>query len=146
MHDALGGCIRVLAYIKRAPSKGLIYQRHDHLHIEAYSDAGYAGDKGDQKSTTGYCTYVGGNLVTRRSQKQKVVSCSSAEDEYRAMAATTREMVWLQSFVQDLGITTLMPMPMHCDNKKISLLLETLPFTRGPSILRSIVTLFVTRC
>ena len=59
----------VLAYIKRAPGKGLIYQRHDHLRIEAYSDARYARDKGDQKSTTGYCTYDGGNLVTWCSRK-----------------------------------------------------------------------------
>ena len=63
------GVLRVLAYIKPAPGKGLIYRRHDHLRIEAYSDAGYAGDKGDQKSTTWYCTYVGGNLLTWRSQK-----------------------------------------------------------------------------
>ena len=32
------------------------------------------------------------------------------------MVATAHEMVWLQSFVQDLGIMTPMPMPMHCDN------------------------------
>ena len=110
------GALRVLAYIKRAPGKGLIYRRHDHLRIEACSDVGNAGDKGDRKSTTGYCTYVGGNLVTWRSHKQKVVSCLSVEAEYRAMAATARERVWLQSFVQDLGIATPMPMPMHCDN------------------------------
>ena len=61
------GALRVLAYIKRAPGKGLIYQRHDHLRIEAYSDAGYAGDKGDRK-TTEYCTYVGGKLVTWHSR------------------------------------------------------------------------------
>ena len=48
------GALQVLAYIKRAPGKGLIYRHHDHLRIEAYSDVGYAGDKGDQKSTTGY--------------------------------------------------------------------------------------------
>ena len=41
------GALRVLAYIKRAPNKGLIYLCHDHLRIEAYSDVGYAGDKGD---------------------------------------------------------------------------------------------------
>ena len=122
------GALRVLAYIKRSPSKGLIYRRHDHLRIEAYSDAGYAGDKGDRKSTTGYCTYVGGNLVTWRSRKQKVVSCSSAEAEYRAMAATAREMVWLQSFVQDLGITTPMPMPMHCDNQAAIFIAGNLAF------------------
>ena len=120
-------------------------QCHNHLLIEAYSDAGHAGDKGDQKSTTGYSTYVGGNLVTWRSKKHQVVSCSSAEVEYRAMVDTTREMVWLQSFVQDLGITTPMPMLSIVITRQLSLLLETLPFTRGPSILRSIVTLFVTR-
>ena len=46
------GALRVLIYIKRARRKGLIYRRHDHLRIEAYSDAGYDGDKGDRKSTT----------------------------------------------------------------------------------------------
>ena len=43
------GALRVLAYYKRAPGKGLIYRRHDHLCIEPYSDVGYAGDKGDKK-------------------------------------------------------------------------------------------------
>ena len=61
------GALRVLVHIKRALGRGLIYPRHSHLRIEAYSNAGYAGDKGDYKSTTGYCTYNGGNLVTWRS-------------------------------------------------------------------------------
>ena len=39
--------LRVLAYIKRAPGKGLIYRRRDHLRIEAYSDVGHGRDKGD---------------------------------------------------------------------------------------------------
>ena len=122
------GALRVLAYIKRALGKGLIYRRHDHLRIEAYSDAGYVGDKGDRKSTTRYCTYVGGNLVTWHSRKQKAVSCSSAEAEYRAMAATTREMVWLQSLVQYLGITTPMHMSMHCDNQATIFIVGNLNF------------------
>ena len=111
------GALRVLAYIKHAPGRGLIYRRHGHLRVEAYSDAGYAGDKGDRKSTTGFCTYVGGNLVTWRSRKQKVVSCSSAEAEYRAMAETAREMVWVHSLLTNLGVTTPVPMPMQCDNQ-----------------------------
>ena len=89
------GCI-TSSYVYQAYSgKGLIYQRHDHLRIEAYSDAGYTKDKGDQKSTTGYCTYVGGNLVTWRSRKQTIISCLSAEAEYQAMAVVVCEMVWL---------------------------------------------------
>ena len=39
--------------------------------------------------------------MTWHSRKQKVISCSSAEAEYRAMVGTTCEMVWLQYFLQD---------------------------------------------
>ena len=78
----LEGVYRLLAYLKRAPGKGLLYRRHGHLHIEAYSDSGFAGDKEDRKSHGGYATYVGGNLVTWGSQKQSIVSRSSAEAEY----------------------------------------------------------------
>ena len=60
---------------------------------------GYAGDKADRKSHCGYVTYVGGNLVTWRSQKQYVVSRSSAKSEYRAMANTTSKMLWLRSLL-----------------------------------------------
>ena len=83
----------MLAYIKNSPGKGLIYSKHGYLQIDAYSDSGYAGDKGDKKSTSGYCTYVGGNLVTWRSKKQTIVSRSSAEAEYRAMAQTCCELM-----------------------------------------------------
>ena len=63
--------LRLLTFIMHAPSKGLIYRHHDHFHIEAYSDVGYARDKGDQKSITRYFINVGGNLATWRSRKQK---------------------------------------------------------------------------
>ncbi|KAL0452932.1 UNVERIFIED_CONTAM: Retrovirus-related Pol polyprotein from transposon RE2 [Sesamum latifolium] len=61
--------LRILKYIKASPGKGLLFKRHGHVKIEAYSDADYAGSKDDRKSTSGYCTYVGGNLVTWRSKK-----------------------------------------------------------------------------
>ena len=63
----LEGVYQLLAYLKRAPGKGLLYRRQGHLRIEAYSDSGFAGDKEDRKSHGGYATYVGGNLVTWRS-------------------------------------------------------------------------------
>ena len=49
-----------------------------------------------------YCTYVGGNLVIWHSPKKYIVSCLSAEIEYRAMTVTACEMVGFQSFLQDL--------------------------------------------
>ena len=56
--------LRIIAYIKSSPRKGLLYKRYEHVRIFGYSDSGYEGDKRDMKSTTGYCTFVGENLVT----------------------------------------------------------------------------------
>ncbi|XP_020254244.1 uncharacterized protein LOC109831319 [Asparagus officinalis] len=109
--------LKILAYVKSCPGKGLLYKKHGHTHISAFSDAGYAGDMRDRKSTSGFCTFVGGNLVTWRSKKQDVVSRSSAEAEYRAMAHTACEMVWLRKFMTELGFVQSEPMPMHCDNQ-----------------------------
>ncbi|KAK4386771.1 Retrovirus-related Pol polyprotein from transposon RE2 [Sesamum angolense] len=71
----------------------------------------------DRKSTSGYCTYVGGNLVTWRSKKQTTVARSSAEAEYRVMAHTTSEILWLKNLLKELGFMYDDPVPMHCDNQ-----------------------------
>ena len=56
--------IRVLTYIKSCLEKGLVYRKYGHVHISRYSDLGYVGDRENMKSTTGYYTFIGGNLVT----------------------------------------------------------------------------------
>uniref|UniRef100_A0A2N9EUP8 Integrase catalytic domain-containing protein n=1 Tax=Fagus sylvatica TaxID=28930 RepID=A0A2N9EUP8_FAGSY len=85
----MNAVIRILKYLKNAPGRGLFYRSSGHLRIEGYTDADWVGSPSDRKSTTGYCTFIGGNLVTWRSKKQSVVARSSAEAEYRAMAHTT---------------------------------------------------------
>ncbi|BBH07269.1 transposable element gene [Prunus dulcis] len=49
--------------------------------------------------------------------KQSVVSQSSAEAEYRAMASTATEIVWLRWLLQDMGVSLFMPTPMYCAQK-----------------------------
>ncbi|KAK4394436.1 Retrovirus-related Pol polyprotein from transposon RE2 [Sesamum angolense] len=134
---------RNLKYIKASPSKRLLFKRHGHMKIEAYSDADYAPSKDDRKSTSGYCTYVRGNLVTWRSKKQTTVARSSAEAEYRAMAHTTSEILWLMYLLKELGFMYDDPVLMHCDNQTAIHIASNLIFHERLNILRSIVTLFV---
>ena len=107
---------RILRYLKRTPGKGVCMKNNDSNEICGYSDADYAGSF-DRKSTTGFCTFVGGNLVTWKSKKQNVTARSSAEAEYRAMASTASELTWIKQLLTDMGITNHSPMKMFCDNE-----------------------------
>ena len=71
----------------------------------------------DRKSITGFCIYLGDSLISWKSKKQTVVSRSSTEAEYRAMASTTTEIVWLRWLLADMGVYLSDPTPMYCDNK-----------------------------
>ncbi|KAL6321854.1 hypothetical protein AAG906_035555 [Vitis piasezkii] len=44
--------------------------RRGHLQVEAFTDANWAGSVVDERSTSGYYTFVGGNLVTWRSKNR----------------------------------------------------------------------------
>ena len=80
-------------------------------------DADYAGSPIDRRSTSRYCTFLGGNLVTWKSKKQNVVARSSAEAEFRAMAQGVCELLWLKIILEDLKIKWEGPMRLYCDNK-----------------------------
>ncbi|XP_071939248.1 secreted RxLR effector protein 161-like [Coffea arabica] len=108
---------RILRYLKRTPGKGIFFKAQGHLQVEAYTDADWAGCITDRRSTSGYCTYVGGNLVTWRSKKQNVVARSSAEAEFRAIAQGICEVIWIGRILQELKVLEVLPMKLYCDNK-----------------------------
>ncbi|XP_070667820.1 uncharacterized mitochondrial protein AtMg00810-like [Malus domestica] len=65
---------RILRYLKGSVGRGIIMKNNGSNHILAYTDADWAGNALDRKSTTGFCTFVGGNLVTWKSKKQTVIA------------------------------------------------------------------------
>ncbi|XP_049349699.1 secreted RxLR effector protein 161-like [Solanum verrucosum] len=136
---------QILCYLKGSPSLGILYRDHTHTRVECFVDTDWAGSRIDRKLTTSYCVFVGGNLVSWRSKKQNVVSRSSAESEYSAMAQSTCEILWIQHLLAEVGLN-----PLFQQNFGVIIrLFFTLPqiqcIMNGQNILRSIVTLSVRR-
>nr|CAN79066.1 hypothetical protein VITISV_019693 [Vitis vinifera] len=99
----MNAVMRILRYLKNAPGKGILFAKNvNHQSIEVYIDADWAGAVDDRRSTSGYFTFVGGNLVTWKSKKQNVIARSSAEAEFRGMALGLCEALWLRLLLQDL--------------------------------------------
>jgi hypothetical protein len=117
--DHMDAVVRILRYLKSAPGKGLMFSKNDHLDIEGYTDADWAGNLSDRKSTSGYFTFVGGNLVTWRSKKQKVVALSSAKAKFRGMAKGLCELLWLRRLLSEIGFAPNLEMNLYCDNKVV---------------------------
>ena len=107
---------RILQYIKGSPRKGLFFSSTSNLHIKSFCDANWAGCPDTRRSLTGYAVYLGECLIAWRSKKQEVVSRSSAEAEYRAMASVACEITWVLQLLKGLKIEHPKPAMLFCDN------------------------------
>ena len=120
MHDLRDGHLdnikRIIRYVRGTMSSGLLLHSSSPLDIVAYSDAYWAGCPDTRRSTSGYCVYLGGALVSWSSKRQPTVSCSSAEAEYRVVANAVADCVWLRQLLDDLGSPPSKATVVFCDN------------------------------
>lgn len=54
-----------MQYLKGTPSRRILFERNESVGLEAYIDVDFARSIVDRRSTSSYCTFLGGN-VTRR--------------------------------------------------------------------------------
>jgi len=83
---------RILRYLKDTPGQEIWMKKNGTNDVVDFSNANWAGSC-DMKSTIGFCTFVGGNLVTWKRKKQNVIARFSAEAKYRAMTSTASKLI-----------------------------------------------------
>ncbi|CAA7042927.1 unnamed protein product [Microthlaspi erraticum] len=113
----LAAAHKILRYLKNNTDQGLFYSASSPICLNAFSDADWGTDTESRRSITGYCVYLGKSLITWKSKKQDVVSRSSTESEYRSMAQTTCELLWLQQLLTFLQVEVCTFAKLFCDNK-----------------------------
>ncbi|KAA0032806.1 glutathione S-transferase DHAR3 [Cucumis melo var. makuwa] len=93
------------------------YFSNKELSVKVFADSNWASCLDTRKSTSGICIIVGDTLISWKSKKQHVVSRSSVEAEYRSLASTTCELVWLSSLFHDLFISIVQPSLLYFDDQ-----------------------------
>ncbi|XP_061338519.1 uncharacterized mitochondrial protein AtMg00810-like [Gastrolobium bilobum] len=104
LQEHYDAALRVLRYIKGNPGQGLLLRSNCDLLLRAYCDSDWASCPITRRSITGYFVTLGDSPISWKSKKQHTISRSSAEAEYRSMAAATAEILWLKGFLKDIGV------------------------------------------
>uniref|UniRef100_A0A3Q7F0C2 Reverse transcriptase Ty1/copia-type domain-containing protein n=1 Tax=Solanum lycopersicum TaxID=4081 RepID=A0A3Q7F0C2_SOLLC len=103
---------RVVRYLKKSPGLGIFLSSDCDSTLTAFCDADWASCPNTRRSVTGYLIKFGSSSVSWKSTKQSTISRSSAEAEYRSLASTVAEIVWLVGLLTALNVK--IPLPSEC--------------------------------
>ena len=107
---------RLLQYLKNTIFHGINIRKTSSPTPTCFSDADWAGSLDDRKSTSAYVLFLGHTPISWSSKKQRAISQSSTEAEYRALATAAVESMWLLSLFQEMKFTLPQPPLLLCDN------------------------------
>lgn len=106
---------RVLRYLKGTADMGIVYKVGKNT-FTGYTDADYGGCIIDRRSFTGYAFIMNGGVVTWDSRKQQTTAASTTEAEYMALSEAAKEAVYLQRFMEELGVKDMKKITLYNDN------------------------------
>ncbi|GJW37965.1 ribonuclease H-like domain-containing protein [Tanacetum coccineum] len=107
---------RILRYVQGTLDYGLQLFSSTTDSLIAYSDADWAGCPTTRRSTSGYCVFLGNNLLSWSSKRQPTLSRSSAEAEYRGVANAVAETCWIRNLLRELHTPLSSATIVYCDN------------------------------
>jgi len=92
----------ILKYLRGTTNQALCFGGSS-IDLQGYVDADMAGDRDNRRSTIGYVFTIGGTTISWVSKLQSVVALSTTKAEYVAATKASKEMIWLQRFLYELG-------------------------------------------
>jgi hypothetical protein len=116
MEDHMNALRRILRYIQGTSQYGLHLYHSSTASLISYTDADWGGCPDTRRSTSGYCVFLGDNLISWSSKRQPTLSRSSAEAEYRGVANVVSESCWLRNLLLELYCPIHKATMVYCDN------------------------------
>lgn len=107
---------RIFKYLKGTEDYGLVYQKGNDFDLTVYTDANWAGNIDDSKSTSGGAFFLGERLVSWLSKKQGCVSQSTVEAEYVAAALNYTNIAWIKQLLEGINEKVTELVAIFCDN------------------------------
>ncbi|GJZ35730.1 ribonuclease H-like domain-containing protein [Tanacetum coccineum] len=107
---------RILRYVRGTLDYGLQLHVSSTTQLTAYTDADWAGCPVTRRSTSGYCVFLGDNLLSWSAKRQVTLSRSSAEAEYRGVANVVAETAWIRNLLCELHTPLFTATLVYCDN------------------------------
>ena len=115
--EHMEAALLVVRYLKGTPGQGIMLSSSSMLSLTGWCDSDWAACPITRCSLSGWLVFLGTSPISWKTKKQHTVSRSSAEAEYRSMAALTCELKWLRALLLSLGVSNSSPIPIHCDSQ-----------------------------
>ncbi|GKB87010.1 ribonuclease H-like domain-containing protein [Tanacetum coccineum] len=119
LNSSFSALKRVLRYVRGTLDYGLQLFSSPTTDLVAYSDADWAGCPTTRRSTSGYCVFLGNNLLSWSSKRQPTLSRSSAEAEYHGVANAVAETCWIRNLLRELHSPLSSATLVYCDNVSV---------------------------
>ena len=106
----------IMRYLQGTNDHNLFIRPFHINRLVSYTDADWVGCPTTRRSTSGFCVYLGDNLVSWSSKHQHAVSRSSVDAEYMGVANVVVEAVWLRNLLPELSCSLSRMTIVFCDN------------------------------
>ena len=106
---------RIIRYVSGTLNYGIWYSKDFNMSLAGFSDADWARDADERKSTRGSYFYFRNSFVSWHNKNQKSISLSTADAKYIVVDSCWTQLLWMKQMLTNYGIV-LDSFTVFCDN------------------------------